>query len=245
METTSQHIHPADRKMETRQLFIAIVDISGYTGFLRRHKDDLVHAERIIIDLLERIVRTAKEPLILHEVTGDAVTFHAYGKNAEETASAVLKQIRRCIEEVQESQRELLANGCPVCAESELGAKAIVHFGMAVVSHIGTYTKVAGPEVIFAHRLLKNSVVEDSYILMTSAFYDLLENFCSSYAYWQLEDCAEFGEVAVLVWYPDREVSFSTAISRSDVPARVSRYVSIRQDSFHRIPLLCSVEFAN
>ncbi len=38
--------------METRQLFIAIVDISGYTSFLRRHKDDLVHAEEIIIDLM-------------------------------------------------------------------------------------------------------------------------------------------------------------------------------------------------
>lgn len=205
METTSQHIQAAGHRMETRQLFIAIVDISGYTGFLRRHKSNLIHAERIIIDLLQSIVCTAKGPLILHEVTGDAVTFHAYGENTEETASIILQRIQQCIEEVQKNQAVMLANGCPVCAESELGAKAIVHFGTTVISHIGTYTKVAGPEVIFAHRLLKNSITHDSYILMTSSFYNVLEDFCSSHAYWQLEDGAEFGEVAVLVWYPDRE----------------------------------------
>ncbi|MCW5894152.1 MAG: DUF2652 domain-containing protein [Bacteroidetes bacterium] len=200
--------------MESKQLFIAIVDISGYTNFLRRHEGNLVHAERIILDLLERIVRTAGSPLILHEMTGDAVTFHAYGENTGATASAVLHQMRRCLEEVHSSQKELLANGCPVCATSELSAKAIVHYGDAVVSQLGSFTKIAGPEVIFAHRLLKNSVTEDSYILMTAAFYDLMEDFCSPHAYWQLEDCAGFGEVAVLVWYPVREQTGTTKLQQ-------------------------------
>jgi hypothetical protein len=39
--------------MEIKKAFLVLVDISGYTQFIRNHKASLIHAERIITELLE------------------------------------------------------------------------------------------------------------------------------------------------------------------------------------------------
>lgn len=188
---------------------------------MKRHVGRLVHAERIVLDLLHTIATVASGPLLLHELTGDAVSFHAYCRD-ETSADNILRSVRRSLLAVRHRWDTVKSNGCEVCATSTLEAKAVVHCGTVVLSHCKGRIKIAGPDVILAHRLLKNSVVEDSYVLMTAAFYDMLESFSSSHARWQLEHCIGFGDNAVLVWHPDKEDRHTT-ISNSRSESRKRR----------------------
>ncbi len=43
-----------------KQIFIILVDISGYTNFIRMHKVSLLHAEKIIGELMESILDASK-----------------------------------------------------------------------------------------------------------------------------------------------------------------------------------------
>ena len=64
---------------------------------------------------------------------------------------------------------------CEACRTvGDLKLKVIAHSGEAVVTQIGDHFSLSGPDVITVHRLSKNSVPEDQYMLMTeSAYQDL------------------------------------------------------------------------
>ena len=64
---------------------------------------------------------------------------------------------------------------CAICRNSsELALKIVVHTGTAVFHQISGFNKVSGPDVILAHRLLKNSVPEKEYLLMSEAAYNAI-----------------------------------------------------------------------
>jgi class 3 adenylate cyclase len=59
---------------------------------------------------------------------------------------------------------------CEACESVErLRLKVILHAGPAVLHRIGRHPELAGADVILAHRLLKNSVDGDEYLLVTEA----------------------------------------------------------------------------
>jgi hypothetical protein len=60
--------------MDMKKIFLVLVDISGYTRFMKLHKMSLIHAEGIITQLLESVIQTSEFPLIAHELEGDAVS---------------------------------------------------------------------------------------------------------------------------------------------------------------------------
>ncbi len=51
----------------------------------------------------------------------------------------------------------------------------MVHSGVAVIHQVGPFAGVSGGDVILAHRLLKNSVPSDEYVLMTEPAYREIE----------------------------------------------------------------------
>lgn len=61
--------------MELIQAFIILIDISGYTKFIHKHRVSLIHAERIITELLESVIDASEHPLILNKLQGDAARF--------------------------------------------------------------------------------------------------------------------------------------------------------------------------
>ncbi|MGB2958565.1 MAG: DUF2652 domain-containing protein, partial [Bacteroidota bacterium] len=87
----------SDNKMELKKVFLVLADISGYTRFIRWHKTSLLHAERIIGELLESVIEESDHPLILHELEGDAVTFYAESDGSPERARDILQQVQRFI----------------------------------------------------------------------------------------------------------------------------------------------------
>lgn len=202
--------------MEMKPIYIAIVDISGYTNFVQQHAGDLVHAERVVVELLESLIRSALLPLVVHEVTGDAVTFYAMNDGSREIARTILEHVESLLKTFNARRKELLeCSSCGVCARVPLRPKAIVHTGEAVFSTVGRFTKIAGPDVILAHRLLKNSVVEDEYMLLTREFCNRLEHFIPAHYEWQTEQCEDFGEVSVLVCYPENSAASLPAPAKS------------------------------
>ena len=64
---------------------------------------------------------------------------------------------------------------CRACTNvDQLKLKIIVHTGRAVIYQISGFVELSGPDIIIAHKLLKNSVLSDEYVLLTeSAYTDL------------------------------------------------------------------------
>ncbi len=85
---------------------------------------------------------------------------------------------------------------------SSLKIKAILHHGEFILKQMGGGSELAGPEVILAYRLLKNSVAGDEYILMTRPFHDLsgdLEGMPPELG----QEQTDMGPVDIVVFYPD------------------------------------------
>ena len=65
---------------------------------------------------------------------------------------------------------------CDPCQQSkDLRLKIVVHRGNFKISQIREFTELAGQDVIFVHRLLKNSIRTDEYWLFTEDFKNLLK----------------------------------------------------------------------
>jgi hypothetical protein len=92
---------------------------------------------------------------------------------------------------------------CAICKHMhELKLKIIVHSGEALFHTIGDVADVSGVDVILAHRLLKNSVEADEYILMTEPAYRELR-FPSELEVHESSEAYEgFGSIATFIHYP-------------------------------------------
>jgi hypothetical protein len=206
--------------MDMKKIFIVLVDISGYTRFIKLHKMSLCHAEGIIGQLLESVLQTSEFPLIAHELEGDSVSFYAASDGSSKMAKDISQQILRLFDAFKVKEAELLSDCslciCEACATvDKLKLKAVVHHGEAVFSKVGQFQKVAGVDVIQAHRLLKNSVEEDEYILVTSVFDELTGGFETMDPHPRQERCEGIGPVDVVVYYPESSAIDNLPIKRS------------------------------
>jgi len=161
--------------MEIRPVILVLADISGYTRFIKYHRVSLIHAEKIITDLLESVISSADRPLVLHELEGDAVSFYAIEEGDGECAGEVFAQVERFVDAFRQREAELISDcttcECEACERvGQLKIKVVLHRGRALFTRVRQFKKVAGEDVIIAHRLLKNSVPSKEYILMTEPF---------------------------------------------------------------------------
>src|SRR5690606_21068088 len=89
---------------------------------------------------------------------------------------------------------------CEACEKvGQLKLEAVLHTGDAVFTRIRQFTKVAGEDVILAHRLLKNSVPSDEYVLMTEAFAAACGDLPGRTLERRTEHAEGLGEVTVFV----------------------------------------------
>jgi hypothetical protein len=73
-----------------------------------------------------------------------------------------------------------------------------------ILKQMGGRTELAGADIILAHRLLKNSVEGDEYILMTKAFHDRAGDMDGLPPHHGQEQ-TDLGPVDVVVFYPDSD----------------------------------------
>jgi hypothetical protein len=194
--------------MEIKKAVIVIADISGYTKFVKLHTMSLLHAEKIVTELLETIIDATRKPLIVNKLEGDAILFYAEAdENSDEIARAVLSQVVAFFDCFGVRSKELTGcnNLCPcdACRQADqLRLKAVLHFGEIAVKEVRSFKEVAGEAVILAHRLMKNSIDTDEYILMTKSFSNLGGCLDGLEIESRTEMCEGFGGVAIEVHYP-------------------------------------------
>ncbi len=163
--------------MNIQPTCLVIADISGYTKFIRNPRTSLLHAEQIITDLLDAVIDQSEHPLQLNKLEGDAALLYAVcGDDSARAAVDVLNQVKLFFEAFRTRQNSIIADsdggcGCDACTSvGSLRLKVVMHMGEVLFKRIRQFEEMAGEPVILVHRLLKNSIVSDEYLLMTEDF---------------------------------------------------------------------------
>jgi hypothetical protein len=151
--------------------FLVLAGISGFTAFVTG--TELEHGPPIIADLLEAVMHHLSPPLEIQEVEGDAV-FALGPDRIVVPPSRLLDVLEDAFAGFRQRQRELQADvdcSCNACRSvGALDLKIVVHHGRFLRQVIGGRGRVAGTDVILAHRLLKNGWARgNAYLLLTEA----------------------------------------------------------------------------
>ena len=181
--------------------FLVLADISGFTAFTTA--TELEHGADVIGTLLAQVIDALSPPLEIQELEGDAV----FALGSEHTLPAdapVLRALRGAYRAFRERQRELeddTSCGCGACRSVHLlSLKLVVHHGRFVRQLVAGRSRVGGPDVILAHRLLKNDVEARAYILLTEAAMDhLTRDVVGDGAQSRTASYAYFGDVTCFV----------------------------------------------
>lgn len=161
--------------METRRALLLIADIGGYTEYMQVHRTILGHAEAATTRLLKRVVDAARD-FDLIEIEGDAV-FLSRGADALDGGATVaaITEAAVAMHRAFHAERRLVElNICPCdsCTQtSDLKLKFVAHVGEVATQTIKRRRKLAGIDVIFVHRLLKNPVQVPEYVLLSEDLY--------------------------------------------------------------------------
>jgi len=154
--------------MATEGTFV-LADIGGYTRFLTGV--GIEHGKEITEDLLNHLLKCNRGRWTLANVEGDCIFFYREGR---EPPDELLAHIGELYKQFSARTIDIAARAacpCGACTRTgDLSLKFIVHAGQFDVQNIGGRQELVGPEIIVAHRLLKNSVPLEEYALLTSAY---------------------------------------------------------------------------
>ena len=149
---------------------ILIPDISGFTQFMT--VTELEHGSHLISDFLETIIQNVDGSFEIAEVEGDAVLL--YKKETVPSKQEILDLCVKMFEAFHYKRKfiqKVAVCPCGACqALINLSLKFITHYGTLLEIKVNRFTKASGLDMIIAHRILKNSVPSDEYILFTENF---------------------------------------------------------------------------
>lgn len=194
--------------IETKKVVLILIDISGYTQFMVKNRET-VHSQLVIGEILQEIIDQAKLPLRVAKLEGDAIFLYAEHQH-EHLWQAEKQKIGRGLEEfftvfadelVKLSQSKLCrSNSCKNIDKLKL--KIFVHEGEALFQKIHQYDELAGVDVILVHRLLKNSVKADHYILFTERAYQEIDFPHGDEMKKHTEDDSDLGAIKTYLYIP-------------------------------------------
>lgn len=150
-------------------------DISGFTEFV--NSTEVSHSQHVISELLEVLLDSNSLQLQLAEIEGDALFL--FKEEEIPSMEMLLAQVERMFTafyshlKLLETNRICPCNACAMAPNLEL--KIIAHSGLLQFINVQDKRKPFGPEVIEAHRLMKNSVDSDNYVLMSKSLSDEIQ----------------------------------------------------------------------
>jgi hypothetical protein len=80
----------------TYKALLVIVDISGFTQFMKSYENVANHAMQVVVELLRAVISAAAPPLKLAEVEGDAAFFYALCKEDGDITRELARSKSRC-----------------------------------------------------------------------------------------------------------------------------------------------------
>jgi uncharacterized protein YndB with AHSA1/START domain len=135
-----------------------IADISGYTHFVSGVELD--HAQDIIADIMDTLVRALRPPFRLAKFEGDAAFVYALadkvdGSLLQDSIEAAYFAFRKRLRNIKQAN----SCECEACSRMQsLDVKFVVHHGEFIRQRMSGREELAGRDVILVHRLLKNDV---------------------------------------------------------------------------------------
>ena len=177
-----------------------IPDISGFTKFVTQ--TEIEHSNEIISNLIEVIIKSNISGLRVSEIEGDSVLFYLLDRppNVEDIINQTKRTFIDFHATLKMMERDFDFN-CGACSTvSDLTLKFITHFGECREVSIQNFTKLIGSDVILAHRLLKNSVPDREYILLSEKYLESQRSMLTIQEDWirikpNIEVLEDFGEV--------------------------------------------------
>jgi len=182
------------------QTLIFIPDISGFTDFVNRTA--IEHSQHIISELLEIIVDSNELDFSISEIEGDAVLF--YKHNEIPPAEKIIAQSKEMFLRFHSHLKEIENTNvcqCGACkSASNLSLKLIVHLGEIKEVRVGNFNKLIGSDLILAHRLLKNQIKKNEYLLFSDAYFNNFSSDQTKFEDWviiekAIEDIDKFGQI--------------------------------------------------
>jgi hypothetical protein len=154
--------------------YFILTDISGYTEFLT--KSELEHAQDALQNLFDVQLAHIKYPFLISGFRGDAIFMYVPETHFCEPQS-LLESLENLYFVFADALRQMVYNTtcpCRACKNmSMLDLKMVIHYGEYVIQKLGDREELLGADVIVPHRMLKNSVIEqtgiESYALFSEA----------------------------------------------------------------------------
>lgn len=199
--------------MRSFDAFIVLADISGYTEFVVLNRSSFIHAEQIITELMEVVTANAIHPLRLEKLEGDAAFLIAeVTPGAKDAADGIMQQVVTLMHLYRAKQvtlfnRSIGGCACSACQSIErLNLKCVVHRGEVLEKRVGGGLELAGEAVILSHRLMKNSVAEDCYILTTRQLAQQLSVPPFPHRKYYEETVEHLGHIKTTAFFPEAPV---------------------------------------
>lgn len=167
---------------------ICIPDITGFTRFMA--ETDLEFSRKIIPPLMRCLVTSNTLSLSVGEIEGDAILFYRYGDlpSLKELAEQCKKFYHDFVNQLESLKKEFAAEFARYESSSKLSLKIIIHAAEMTSTHIEGMIKLIGEDVVVVHKLLKNSVEEAEYILLS-------EKLLSHYTGDQISEALNWSEL--------------------------------------------------
>ncbi len=151
--------------------FLVLADISGFTAFVTA--TELEHGAEVTGVLLDGVMEALAPPLEIQELEGDAVFALASDDPRSSADPGLLDAFNRAFAVFSQRQREIaldMSCSCRACrGVLGLSLKLIVHHGSFMRQVVRGKSRLAGPDIILAHRFLKNDVEPRTYVLFTDS----------------------------------------------------------------------------
>ncbi|MDA0238904.1 MAG: DUF2652 domain-containing protein [Proteobacteria bacterium] len=197
--------------MEITPTILVFADISGYTRFIRLNKISIIHAEAIVTELLDVVTRQAAFPLKLNKLEGDGAFFYCDIGNADpaDAVNDVAGQIDIMMTKFAAKHAELVRKSiggciCGACRHLEaLRLKIFAHLGDTVMKCVNDRVELGGEPPIVVHRLGKNGIAADEYVLVTDEFGRYLDHDVYPSAKPWRETYEEIGTVNCKLFLPN------------------------------------------
>ncbi|MGI9536250.1 MAG: DUF2652 domain-containing protein [Desulfocapsaceae bacterium] len=228
--------------------YFVITDITGYTAYLT--KSELDHAQEILKSLFDAQIENIKPPLVVSNFQGDAILSYVPEDSflQNQILIELVEDIYFAFSRKQELMQFNTSCACNACKNiSGLDLKIFVHYGDYMLQQLAEREELVGADVILAHRMMKNQVIEltgiQAYALFTETAAESLEldTYCTDLKPYK-DNYEHVGEVDMVVhclktqWEKEKEktrnvvtkdeawVSFETEINVP--PAVVWDYIT-------------------
>lgn len=151
---------------EVKPALIYIPDMSGFTKFI--NQTNIEYSKKLMHDLLEVIVDSNILNFKVAEIQGDSIFFYSPGTPPNITK--IESQAKKTFLDFQKALQKMEEEHTLLKGAQNLTLKIIVHFGNISTTEIKGIHKLVGSDIILAHRILKNNIHENEYLLMTDHY---------------------------------------------------------------------------